>query len=675
MDQKVNYFEVGVNAPIDGPLTYVWSNDIIPTGSSVEVPLGRRKVPGIVLNSTDTNVSSFELKNISALIEEKPVLSPKFIKWCQWVSQYYFYPIGMVLNLAFPPLKKKSNRKTKYQVIPDTEETIAPNLTDEQKNTLAEIKKHDGFNTHLVHGVTGSGKTEVYLNLIADCLKKNKSAIVLVPEISLTPQLLNRFSARFKDKVAIIHSQLTAREKTNQWWAAFSDEKPILIGARSALFCPIKDIGLIIIDEEHEPSFKQEEKLKYHARDAAIVLAKIHDCPIVLGSATPSLESYNQAKSGKYIYHQMNKRVHQDVMPETFVVDLKKERETREIENTNHDDLPFWLSQKLYDQIGKSLNANKQSALFLNRRGVAQIVMCPDCGFVYECPNCEISLTLHRKKDLTCHYCDYSQVLKDRCPSCQSIEIKPLGIGTEKVESDIKKLFPNATVARVDRDKVSNRHQLEEIITGMENKSIDILIGTQMIAKGLDFQHLQTVGLVLADVAFNLPNFRSNERSFQLITQVSGRAGRNKNDPGVVIIQAYNTDHPSITHALNNDFASFAKEELQMRNSVEFPPASRLALIRFSSSQLDQLETSTTQLKNFCDTYLSRSESKVAVRILGPSQAPLYKLKNVYRHQMLILSPDHQSIHHFCKYLVQNKKKIFSTRVKVLVDIDPVSMM
>lgn len=675
MDQKTNYFEVGVNAPIDEPLTYKWSGNMLSVGSSVEVPLGRRKVKGIVLSSSPTNDSTFDLKNISELLDEQPILSPNFIKWCKWVSNYYFYPVGMVLGLAFPPLKRKSNRKTKYQVIPDCTETTAPELTDEQKQILSDIKKHDGFNTHLVHGVTGSGKTEVYLNLIEDCIKKNKSAIVLVPEISLTPQLLNRFSARFKDQVAIIHSQLTAREKTNQWWAAYTNERKILIGARSALFCPIEDLGLIIIDEEHEPSFKQEEKLKYHARDAAIVLAKIHNCPIILGSATPSLESYGQAKSGKYVYHQMKKRVHQNVMPETFVVDLKNERETREIEKTNKDDLPFWLSQKLFDQIGKSLSANKQTALFLNRRGVAQIVMCPDCGFVYECPNCEISLTLHKKKDLTCHYCDYSQVFSDKCPSCKSIEIKPLGIGTEKVESDIKKLYPNATVERVDRDNVTNRHQLEEIITKMENNDIDILVGTQMIAKGLDFKHLQTVGLVLADVAFNLPNFRSNERSFQLITQVSGRAGRNIDDPGVVIIQAYNTEHPSITHALSNNFDAFAKEELQMRDSVNFPPASRLALIRFSSSQLDQLNISTAQLKSFCDKYRDDDSSLVKVTVLGPSQAPLYKLRNVYRHQMLILSQDHQSIQHFCKYLLQNKKLIFSSRVKVMVDIDPVSMM
>ncbi len=671
-----NYFyEVGVNAPIDSTLTYSWGSHELTKGTSVNVSLGKRKVKGVILDSVPNHDSKFSIKEINNLSEERPLLPNKFLSWCQWVSDYYFYPIGMVIEHAFPPLKKNSNRKTKYQVIPDIEQDQAPNLTDEQLRVLQKIKSEKKINTHLLHGVTGSGKTEVYLNLINDCITNNKSAIVLVPEISLTPQLLNRFSARFKDQVAIIHSQLTAREKTNQWWAAFSGNKKILIGARSALFCPIKNLGLIIIDEEHESSFKQEEKLKYHARDAAIVLAKMHNCPIILGSATPSLESYSHAKVGKYNYLQMKNRVHQKVMPQTLVIDLKKERETREIENTNKDNLPFWLSQKLYDQIKVTLNNKKQTALFLNRRGIAQVVVCPDCGYVYECPNCEISLTLHRKKDLTCHYCSYSDVYKEKCPSCTSIEIKPLGLGTEKIEVDIKKLFPCANVERVDRDKVSNRHQLESIITGMENQTIDILIGTQMIAKGLDFKYLQTVGLVLADVAFNLPNFRSNERSFQLITQVSGRAGRNKDDSGVVIIQAYNTEHPSITHALSNNFEAFASEELKMRESVQFPPTSRLALLRISSSQLNHLNQSTDRLREFCEQYKEKTSHEFKVRLLGPSQAPLYKLKNNYRHQMLILSENHQYIRHFCKYLLSNKKKIFTSRVKVMVDIDPISMM
>ncbi len=675
--QEKKYLQVGVSAPIDESLTYI-NNDPsldLQIGASVEVPLGRRKVKGVIVDSLEKYESNFKLKSISSVNTERPLLSKKFMSWCQWVSNYYFYPLGMVLDLAFPPLKKNSQRKTKHQVIPDIETSYQPDLTDEQQNVIKNIKDQKGFATHLLHGVTGSGKTEVYLSLISDCLDRGQSALILVPEISLTPQLLKRFAARFPDQVAIIHSQLTAREKTNQWWSAFSKEKKILIGARSALFCPIDDVGIIIIDEEHEPSFKQEEKLKYHARDSAIVLGKYHNCPIILGSATPSLESFQQAQAGKYFYHQMTQRVHKQAMPEAQVIDLKQERSGRTSETSNDSELPFWLSRTLYDHIDDCLSKKKQTALFLNRRGIAQLVICPDCSFVYECPNCEISLTLHKQKDLTCHYCDYSAVLADHCPGCNSIEIKPMGLGTEKVENDIKKLFPEARVARVDRDEVSNRHQLEDIIERMENLTIDIMVGTQMIAKGLDFPNLHCVGLILADIGFNLPNFRSHERSFQLITQVSGRAGRNPNDPGHVIIQAYNTEHPSITYAIQNDFNGFAKEELAMRNSLSFPPYSRLALIKFSSSKLDLLEQCVGNLKNFSQKVIGESVNLDGVRALGPSQAPLFKLKNIYRYHMLVLAPTHQKLHHFCKCMLQNKKAIFGNQVKVLVDIDPVNML
>ncbi len=666
--QKQDYIvSVSVNAPIDNSLSYVCDIENLPVGSAVEVPLGKRKVNGIVLGKEAFKEAEYELKKVQCISETRPQLNQKFISWCQWLSKYYFYPLGVVLDLAYPPLKKHG-RKTKHVVVPEITQSHAPSYTDEQKKVIDDISKINSFNVHLLHGVTGSGKTEVYLKLIENCLNQDKTAIVLVPEISLTPQLLNRFAARYPDDVAIIHSQLTAREKTNQWWSAYDKKKRILIGARSALFCPVKDIGLIIIDEEHESSYKQDEKLKYNGRDAAIMLAKIHDCPIVLGSATPSLETYKNAVSGKFQYHEMSQRVHQQNMPEMKVIDLKKERENR-----GNVDLPFWLSESLHSAIDMSLKNSKQTALFLNRRGLAQSVVCPDCSFVYMCPNCEISLTLHNKSDLVCHYCEYTEQYTDNCPSCDSLEIKPLGLGTEKIEKDISELFPDARVERVDRDKVINRHQLEDIINRMESNEIDILIGTQMIAKGLDFKNLQTVGLVLADVGFNLPNFRSSERSFQLITQVSGRAGRNADDPGKVIIQAYNTEHPSIVHALKNDFKGFCESELNVREKLNYPPYGKLAVVKFSSNHPNKLQSSQTKLQHFNQKYIEKHPENL--RILGPGQAPFYRLKNRFRHQMIVTSRQYSHLQHYCQYLLANKKNIFDSQVKVLVDIDPLNMM
>jgi primosomal protein N' (replication factor Y) len=333
----------------------------------------------------------------------------------------------------------------------------------------------------------------------------------------------------------------------------------ILVGARSALFCPLPNLGLIVVDEEHEPSFKQEEKLKYNGRDSAIMLGKMVKCPVLLGSATPSLESWAHAQTGRYHLHTLTRRVADRSLPQLTMIDLRAE----EKKNT---DLPTWMTDRLHAELVQTYESGKQSALFLNRRGVAPLVLCESCGFVHECPNCDISLTLHQHSHLICHYCDYHENFKESCPSCKEGEMKAVGLGTEQIEKDLKRLFPQATVARADRDEVQNRHDLEELIRAMESGETDFLVGTQMIAKGLDFPNLQMVGLVLADIGFNIPDFLSPERSFQLITQVSGRAGRHVKpgeEPGQVLIQTYNPDHPSLVAAMKGDFASFAAETMR----------------------------------------------------------------------------------------------------------------
>ncbi len=667
------YVQVAVNAPLHQTLTYSCDREIL-RGQPVTVPLGRRQTTGVVVGETTTAIpDSSKIKSIGANHEEWPVIHDKFLNWLEWLAKYYQYPLGQVINTVFPPLKKNTTRKSKQPpLFDDSVKTPKHELTAEQKICFEKIKSHKGFSPHLLFGVTGSGKTEVYLEVLEEVLAQGKQGLFLVPEISLTPQLVQRFANRFGNSVAVIHSHLTEREKTTQWWEMVDKKKQILVGARSALFCPLENLGCIIIDEEHETSFKQDEKLKYHARDAGIMLAKLHDCPIILGSATPSMESWNNAKMGRYQLHVMKSRVENRSLPTIEIIDLKKLKEQRAETN-----LPFWLSPTLYQKLKENLYSRHQSALFLNRRGTAQAVLCPACGFSHECPNCSLSLTLHGKKHLLCHYCDYHENLSERCPHCKIGEIRSVGLGTEKIEADIQLLFPEARLARADRDEIQSRGDLEDFIHKIENHEVDIIIGTQMIAKGLDFKKLTLVGLVLADIGFNMPDFRSSERSFQLVLQVSGRAGRHVkpgDDPGQVVIQTFNPDHMALTYAQKNDYEGFAAEELRFRESLGYPPFGRLAAFRIRGN--DQINTrknaqtllaKATQLKNKYEDFKN-------LEILGPTEAPLSKLKGQYRYHLLIKGSKTNALNVFCQHLHQ-QDLAKGQNVKIQLDIDPLNLL
>ena len=464
------------------------------------------------------------------------------------------------------------------------------------------------------------------MEMIKKVLSYGKTALILVPEISITPQLIQRFSERFYGEIAVIHSHLTKREKTDQWWQVVDGKKRLLIGARSALFCPIPNIGLIVVDEEHETSFKQDEKLKYNARDVAIMKAKIENCPIILGSATPSLESWHNAFSGKYHLISMKKRVSNRPLPTVEIINPQEDRETT---------LPYWLSKTLYKKLKDNYENKFQSALFLNRRGMAPSVQCHSCGFVYNCPNCDISLTLHGQYHLVCHYCNYHHQLDENCPDCREEELKAYGLGTEAVEKNLKELFPKASVFRADRDEINSRESMEAMIWKMENHEIDFLVGTQMIAKGLDFEKLTLVGMIHADVSFNIPDFRASERSFQLCTQVSGRAGRHQTK-GHVVIQTYKVDHPSLAFSKAQDCLEFVKRELEHRKLFGYPPFGKLAVIRMTGLHREKLIKETgflvKHLKGLIQNFLSLENAQV----LGPTPAPLARIKNRYRYQILI---------------------------------------
>lgn len=684
MSIQDQYVQIAVDAPLNEPLTYLpldGSEASSLLGKRVEVPLGRRSAKGVVISTTNDS-GKHKLKPIKEVFDDEFIIPPTYLKWLKWLAQYYQHPVGQVANLCFPPLKKATSKRQKVKkstpIIPDVPLSEKPNYTEEQIKCINGILKHSNtFSSHLLHGITGSGKTEVYLQLLENVIKNGKRGIVLVPEISLTPQLVNRFSARFPGQLAVIHSHLTNREKTNQWWDMLDQKKQILIGARSALFCPIEDLGLIILDEEHEASFKQDEKLKYHARDAAIMLAKSQNCPIVLGSATPSLETWNNAITGKFHLHQMKERVSKRHLPNIHVVDMRSERKNRKedkIENHKESTLPFWLSEKLHKAISDTLENNQQVALFLNRRGVAQTSFCQSCGYTYECPNCAISLTLHGKNHLVCHYCNYAEPLEETCKECKSEDVVALGIGTELVETDLQSLFPNARLARADRDEIDSREAMEELVSKMENQEIDILIGTQMIAKGLDFPKLQTVGLVMADVGFNLPDFRTSERSFQLLTQVSGRAGRHSNEPGNVYIQTYNPSHTSITYTKMNDFEGFAEQELQARKDFSYPPYGRLLSIRLQGNVHDNVSQAAHLLARRADLLKEHNKTYESVLILGPTPSALSKLRGKYRYHLLIKSPGHNLIHPFCAQLLSDQSWL-PPGTKVQIDVDPINML
>ncbi len=667
------HWKVAVEAPLFEPLTYSSSSELnLTRGQTVTVPLGKgqRLTRGVVLGPSDPYENSKLVKSID---EEFPLLPEKYLQWLEWLASYYIYPIGMITQLAFPPLKKalKERKSRRAPVIPILEKSQRPDLTPEQKKVFEDISIQPGFNVHLAFGVTGSGKTEVYLRLLEKVLEKGQTGMVLVPEISLTPQLIQRFVERFGDRIAALHSQLTTRERTVQWWDIVEGRKSILIGARSALFCPLPNLGIIIVDEEHEPSYKQDEKLKYHGRDSAIMLAKTVGCPIVLGSATPSLESWNNTKEGRYQLHTLKNRVGDRHLPTVELVDLRASDDKRPTY------LPHWMSLELFKKIQSTVEKNKQVALFLNRRGLSPLVICPTCGHTMQCPNCDINLTLHANSHLICHYCDYHENFKSICGECHDGEIKPLGLGTEQVELDLKKLFPYSKVARADRDEIQNRADLEDLIKNMETGEIDILVGTQMIAKGLDFPNLHLVGLVLADVGFNLPDFRSTERSFQLITQMSGRSGRHidkVDGAGLVIVQAYNTEHLSIEFAKNHDFEGFAEKELEHRKTFKYPPFGKLISFRVQGMHLKLVQATAERLVARAQHLKSTYSLYQSLDILGPAPSAIPRLRNLFRYQILLKGPQAKSLNQLTRQVLGSQDWV-EKGTRIVVDVDPISML
>ena len=528
--------------------------------------------------------------------------------------------------------------------------------------TILQSVQEQQSQTYLLEGITGSGKTEVYLQVIAEVLNQGKTAIMLVPEISLTPQMVQRFKSRFGEHVAVMHSGLSQGEKYDEWRKIERGEAEVVVGARSAIFAPIENIGVIIIDEEHEASYKQEETPRYHARDLAIWRSEYHHCPVVLGSATPSLESRARAQKNVYQRLRLTQRANQAAtLPTIDVVDMRQE-----VENGNVSSFSMSLQEKLQERLEK----NEQSVLLLNRRGYSSFVMCRDCGYVLPCPNCDISLTLHMdSKTMKCHYCGHEERIPYRCPNCGQDKIRYYGTGTQKVEEELQTLLPDSRILRMDVDTTRRKGAHEKILRTFGEGQADILLGTQMIAKGLDFPNVTLVGVLNADTALNLPDFRSSERTFQLLTQVSGRAGRAEK-PGEVIIQSFNPEHYAIQLAKAQDYEDFYTKEMYIRHRGNYPPYYFTVQITASHPEENEAAKQMFQIA----TKLKQGLSPQAI-LLGPTPNAIMRVNNRYFYQVIIKYKQEPMLQPLLKEILTDTQRATARGLKLSIDAEPMNFI
>ena len=529
------------------------------------------------------------------------------------------------------------------------------------------------FRVFLLHGVTGSGKTEVYIHAAQTAVRSGKRVLMLVPEIGLTHQLVERAQQRFGSQVAVMHSSMRPSQRRAEWQRIARGEARVIIGARSAIFAPVSRLGLIVVDEEHDSAYKQEEGVRYNARDLAVVRGRISSCPVVLGSATPSLESYLHSRSGRYVLLSLAQRIASRPLPEVQVVDLRLQG--RPAQPSRVDRI---FSPALQHGLVENHQAGHQSLVFMNRRGYANYLQCQQCGEALLCPQCSVTLTWHRTNHaLRCHYCGFSKPPPERCPSCSSASLKDSGVGTQQVEEALGQLMPGARIGRLDRDTIRRRGALERILDAWRAGELDVLIGTQMIAKGHDVPRVTLVGVVLADISLNLPDFRAAERTFQLLAQVAGRAGRG-DEPGRVIIQTYSPDHYSIRAALQHDFSRFADQELDYRRQLDYPPFARAVNIRFEGADSEEVVAYAERFAESCQALIQTQDQAPEVLVLGPAPAPIEKIKGRVRWQLLLKGEQARALHGLIRQVRHALIQEFGPtkpRLRTIVDVDPYSML
>ena len=631
--------------------------DIKP-GIEVKIPLGKKEISGIVFNIT-TQTPKFKLKNILEIADIIPVLSFNQLKLAQWISKYYYTSLGIVIKTMLP--KKVQARKHKSIKL-SKEKVPFPELTKTQSeiyNSINKIKQK----LFLIHGVTGSGKTEIYLKLIKDTLDQGKQVIFLVPEISLTPQTVQKIASRFDHSIlTLLHSNLSAGEKYKAWQDIRSKKVKIIIGPRSAILTPVRNLGLIIIDEEHDQSYKQyDQNPQYHVKDVAFKLSELTSCKVILGSATPSVESYYQAKSNKMKLLELPERFQGGYeMPKVQIVDMREELKKKNFSV---------FSEALQEELEKTLENKKQALLFINRRGTSTFVMCRDCGHVLKCPDCDVPLVFHsgfsNSSSLNCHYCNYGEKIKSECPKCNSKYIKYFGAGTERIENEFKALFPGIRVARMDKDTMNTKFAHFTTFNDFLAKKYDVLIGTQMITKGFDLPNIDLIGIISADTCLNLPDFKSFERTFQLITQVAGRTGRGSNQ-GKVILQTYNPENKVLKVASKHDFKSFYNIEINERENLAYTPYSKLIKLTLKGRDYKKIQDKALNTAKILSKYIK--DNKLNINILGPSTAFIPKIRGNFIWQIILKLN--------CDIDLEKRNKLLSILpVDCNSDIDPESLL
>lgn len=527
-------------------------------------------------------------------------------------------------------------------------------LTNDQRRVVDEVLANTGYYPYLLFGVTGSGKTEVYMELIEDALNKGKTSIVLVPEISLTPQMVLRFQKRFGDNIAAIHSALSDGEKYDEWRRIVSGEAKIVIGARSAIFAPLNNIGMIIIDEEHSDSYKQDDSNpRYDAKDIALLRGKYHNCPVIMGSATPSLEVFARAKKGVFKLLELPNRINGKSLPHINIVDMNEM-----ISKTKGH-----FSPVLLEAISARLLKNEQIILLLNRRGYSSFVTCKNCGYTFKCPNCDITLTYHKSsRTLRCHYCGYGTKVYDTCPECHEKSINDLGVGTEKVEEELNKLFPESRILRMDFDTTSRKGMHEKMIKAFKNHEYDILLGTQIVSKGLDFDNVTLVGVINADTSLNIPDFRSSETTFSLLAQVAGRAGRSDKE-GEVIIQTFNPEHYAIQYTKKHDYLGFYNREMSIRRELKYPPYYYICYVKISGKDNKYIYEESLKITKLFHNKL------INMIILGPSPCTIFKLNNIYRYGIILKYKKDEDLREVLNKVIEHYKD--NRNIKIDVNFNP----
>jgi primosomal protein N' (replication factor Y) len=716
--------DIAVNVSVEKTFHYqipAELRDRLAAGSRVLVPFGSRRIPGTVVAVMD-KADSVGLKSVLEIVDEP--LSPDLLALSRWMSDYYLYPLGQTIEAVLPKALSRAKPKTRLFIrllrepatpakgakqaallallkergevdcstltgfsravlnrlrdsgIIELEErevgepsgeldfscSEPPKLMPEQQEAVAAIHQAittGAFTVFLLHGVTGSGKTEVYLQAMSEVARNGKGTIVLVPEIALTPQLLSRFRARFGSRVAVLHSGLTDRERADEYRRIHAGQVDVAIGARSAVFAPFARVGLIVVDEEHENSYKQDEGLRYHARDVAVMRAKFQNAVAVLGSATPSLESRYNARTDKYRYLRLASRVDHRPMPDVSIVDAKTMPRKQ------------LYSPQLLSGIRERLEKKEQTLLLLNRRGFSSVLICRECGAALKCPCCSVSLTFHKQdRELKCHYCGHTARPPDQCPSCFGADLAMLGSGTQRIEEDLRLLFPSARIKRMDSDAVKGRDAYAALLQQVDRLEVDILLGTQMIAKGHDFPAVTLVGVVDADVGLNLPDFRSAEKTFQLITQAAGRSGRGE-AAGEVIIQTMNPNHYSILHSRTHDYDGFYGQEMMFRTQLRYPPVGRIIKLEVKSAQDGYAKEGARIAQNRIRSLIKDKETF----LLGPAPAPIAKVRGQYRYQLLLLSRKRELIRQLALEGRGAVEEKYGRKCRVIIDVDPVNLM